>query len=460
MDVQVLGMGAAGSSAARLLQAQGHRVLVQDEARSDALEGKQQDLAQLGIEVTLGRALTLGPQIDQIVVSPGIRWDHPVLVQARSAGIPVVGEAEWAWRSLRHLPWVGITGTNGKTTTTALIGAMFQAAGKRAPTCGNIGVPLCQIALEVLQTGQEPDWIVAELSSYQLEASETLLQGFPQDPFHHIGVWTTLTPDHLERHGTLESYAATKARLLARVSQRVLNGDDPYLYEIRHRWPQTLWTGCDHVDAPIHIQSDQIWVQGHPWLPLGSFATQLPGRHNLQNLLLAVGAAYWADLSPEAVAEAIATFQGVPHRLQTVRVWQGIRFINDSKATNYDAAVVGLQAVELPMILIAGGQPKQGDDALWLQLIQQKVAGVVLIGGAGPQFAERLAQIRYTDYQIVDTLDVAVPKAFEWARSLMGSCGYSEVAVLLSPACASFDQYPNFERRGEHFQICCNRLVS
>ncbi len=459
MDVQVLGMGAAGSSAARLLQAQGHRVFVQDEAHSEVLERKQTDLAQLGIEVALGQALTLLPQIHQIVVSPGIRWDHPMLVQARGAGIPVVGEAEWAWRSLRHLPWVGITGTNGKTTTTALIGAMFQAAGKRAPTCGNIGLPLCQIALETLQTGQDPEWIVAELSSYQLEASETLLQGSPTAPFHHIGVWTTLTPDHLERHGTVDSYAGIKARLLERVSQRVINGDDPYLYGIRHRWPQTLWTGCDQSEAPIHIQADQIWIEGRPWVPLGSFATQLPGRHNLQNLLLAVGAAYGAGLSSEAVAEAIVTFKGVPHRLQTVRVWQGIRFINDSKATNYDAAVVGLQAVDLPLILIAGGQPKQGDDTLWLQLIQQKVAGVVLIGAAGPQFAERLAQIRYTDYQIVDTLDVAVSRAFEWARSLRGSCGHSEVAVLLSPACASFDQYPNFERRGEHFQICCDCLV-
>lgn len=433
---------------------------MQDEQHSQDLARKQADLAELGIQVSLGHPLERLPQVELIVVSPGIRWDHPALAQARSEGISVVGEAEWAWRSLQHLPWVGITGTNGKTTTTALIGAMFAAAGYRAPTCGNIGLPLCQIGLEVLQGQQDPQWIVAELSSYQLEAADTLLQrsvGDLSSSQDHIGVWTTLTPDHLERHGTVESYAAIKARLLDRVSQRVLNGDDPYLYGIRQRWPQTLWTSCDRADAPIRLRGDQIWVGDRPWVSLGSFTTHLPGRHNLQNLLMATAAAYRAGIEAEAVARAIDTFEGVPHRLQTVRVWQGIRFINDSKATNYDAAVVGLQAVDPPIIVIAGGQPKQGDDSLWLEVIRQKVAGVLLIGAAGPQFAQRLAQIRYTDVQIVDTLDVAVPRAFEWAQSLKGS--HREVAVVLSPACASFDQYPNFERRGEHFQICCHHLV-
>lgn len=459
MYVQVLGLGAAGLAAARLLQAQGHRVWVQDENHSEDLQRKQAELQSLGIQVSLGAALAVADGIEQIVVSPGIRWDHPVLEQARAQGISVMGEAEWAWRSLSHLPWVGITGTNGKTTTTALVGAMFQAAGKRAPTCGNIGLPLAQVAWEALQSHQDPDWIVAELSSYQLEASQTLLQGITPPSPPRIGLWTTLTPDHLERHGTVANYATIKARLLDRVCHRVINGDDPYLFGLRERWPQTWWTSCEQPEAPIRIQDQQIWIEDHPWVPLGCFPTQMPGRHNLQNLLMAVGAAYLAGLEATAVAQAIATFQGVPHRLQTVQVLAGVRFINDSKATNYDAAVVGLQAVQGPILLIAGGQPKQGDDQAWLELIRDKVAGVLLIGAAAAPFAARLEQIHYTDYQIVDTLDVAVPRAFEWARCLLQQRAMTEMVVLLSPACASFDQYPNFERRGEHFQSCCQHLV-
>lgn len=461
MDVQVLGLGAAGLAAAQLLQAQGHRVLVQDENQTETLVARQAQLSSAGISVCLG-PLALAPETEQIVVSPGIRWDHPILQRARLRNIPISGEAEWAWRSLSHLPWVGITGTNGKTTTTALIGAMFKAAGLRAPTCGNIGLPLCQVALDVLQTGQEPDWIVAELSSYQLEASDTLFAGNAAQAGEHplrVGVWTTLTPDHLERHGTVDRYAAIKARLLDRASHHVINGDDAYLHSVRQRWPQTLWTSCEGKAAPVRLEAGYVHIEGQPWVPMGPVQARLPGKHNLQNLLMAVAVAYLAGLDPEAVATAITTFKGVPHRLQTVRVLEGVRFINDSKATNYDAAVVGLQAIDPPIILIAGGQPKRGDDGPWLEIIRQKVAGVLLIGEAAPQFAARLAQIPYTQVQIADTLDVAVAKAFHWARALRSRTSSSEVVVLLSPACASFDQYLNFEHRGEHFQSCCQGLV-
>ncbi len=467
MNVQVLGLGSAGSAAAQLAQAQGHQVIIQDEQSSPTLVERQHHLQAQGIQVQLNTPLHLLPDSDQVVVSPGIRWDHPTLNDARSHQIKVIGEAELAWQSLHHIPWVGITGTNGKTTTTALVAAMFQAAGQQAPACGNIGLPLCQVALDVIQHRLQPDWIIAELSSYQLEASTTL--GLPLTPtLSHIGLWTTLTPDHLERHVTVESYAAIKHRLLDRMPQRIINGDDPYLYNLRHDWPNTLWTSCTQPMAPIRLVEDTIVIHGRPFVPIGDIQQRLPGRHNLHNLLMAVAAAHSAQLDPEAVAQAIATFPGVPHRLETVRVLSGIRFINDSKATNYDAAIVGLSSVAAPVILIAGGQPKQGDDQVWLDIVQQKAAQVLLIGEAAAQFANRFQSVHYTNYQIVHTLDQAVSIAYDLARSLQQALqqatlrhdSTASVSVLLSPACASFDQYPNFECRGDHFRTCCQQLLA
>ncbi len=456
----VLGLGRAGSAAAQLLHQLGHRVWIQDENQSESLARQAQRLQTLGIPVHLGQPFQLSPHPDQIIVSPGIRWDHPVLVQARQQGIPTLGEAELSWGSLQHLPWVGITGTNGKTTTTALVAALFEAAGQVAPACGNIGVALADIAVAVTQGSLQPDWVVAELSSYQLEASQSLGTG-------SIGLWTTLTPDHLERHHTLDNYAQIKARLLDRARHRVVNGDDPYLYTLRDRWPDTLWTSIQNPQAPVRIESGILWVDTQAIAEVQPFRDRIPGSHNLQNLLVATGAAVWAGLDLGCVQTVIDTFAGIPHRLERVRELAGIRFVNDSKATNYDAAWVGLSAVDPPVILIAGGQPKQGDDSAWLELIKAKVAQVLLIGAAADSFAARLEQIHYTDYQLAQTLDVAVKLAWEQGiRLTRASHGpdpvtpavIPPVTVLFSPACASFDQYPNFECRGDHFRACCQQL--
>jgi UDP-N-acetylmuramoylalanine--D-glutamate ligase len=185
---QVLGLGIAGRSAARLLRAQGKEVWVWDEQDSEILRQRQADLEREGISVQLGQPFQLLPGVEQVVVSPGIAWDHPLLQEARRQGIEVLGEAELAWQFLEHLPWVGITGTNGKSTTTALVAEMFKAAGLEGIPCGNIGLPLSQVALETWQGQRRPDWIVAELSSYQLEASSRLMKSSPGRPTPHWGV--------------------------------------------------------------------------------------------------------------------------------------------------------------------------------------------------------------------------------------------------------------------------------
>lgn len=443
----VVGLGRSGVAAARLLQREGWQVTATDSGQSSVLQEIKQTLEAAGISVALGSRLQPDPTLVQrIVVSPGVPWDLPALAKAREIGIETIGEMELAWRSLPH-PWVGITGTNGKTTTTALVAAIFQAAGLRAPACGNIGYAACELALDPLK----PDWVIAELSSYQIEASPTVA---PQ-----IGVWTTFTPDHLSRHKTLENYYAIKAHLLKQSHQQVLNGDDPFLRQVSSQWQDACWTSVTgkanllgHPDRGAYLEAGWAIALNEPIVPAS--ALRMVGNHNQQNLLMAVLTARLAGIEKEAIAQAIASFPGVAHRLEQICIWNGIDFINDSKATNYDAAEVGLMAIAAPAILIAGGEAKAGDDKGWLQAIQKQAAAVLLIGSAAPAFAQRLKQVGYNAVEVVETMDKAVSRGAELGQKLGAK------TVLLSPACASFDQYPNFEQRGEHFRSLCQEQLN
>lgn len=442
----VIGLGKSGAAAARLLNHQGWQVTVSDQGDSEPLRRTKQILTQQGIAVKLGQPLAVDPAIDRIVVSPGVPWDSAVLVQARALGIEVMGEMELAWQTLKDIPWIAVTGTNGKTTVTSLLAAIFSATGCWAPACGNIGRAACEVALEAIAAARSPDWIIAEISSYQIEAAPSLAP--------HIGLWTTFTPDHLSRHKTLERYYRIKARLLLRSQQALLNGDDLYLRQQAAGWSQAYWT-CTQMSedgpAPMaYIKAGWVWVQNDKILPAD--ALRMRGGHNQQNLLMAAATARLAGLAPEAIARGVESFPGVLHRLEQVLRWRGIDFINDSKATNYDAAEVGLRSVDAPVVLIAGGDPKVGEDAAWIAQIQAKAAFVLLIGDAAPAFAQRLDQVDYCTYKQVSTLDVAVPLAATLAQQ------YQAKAVLLSPACASFDQYPSFEHRGDHFRQLCQVL--
>jgi len=438
----VIGLGRSGIAAARLLHQHQWQVVLSDRNPAPLMADHLPQLEAEGIRVALGHSFSPDDGSNLVVVSPGVPWDIPPLVAARERHLEVIGEMELAWRFLEDRPWVGITGTNGKTTTTALTAAIFEAAGFYAPACGNIGYAACELAIPQVV----PDWVVAEISSYQIESSTTLAP--------RIGLWTTLTPDHLQRHKTLENYAAIKASLLHRAEFAVLNGDDPYLREhLAPQFPNAYWTSLhgSAAIAPLHptttIHDGWVVFDTLPIVPLDAFP--MLGDHNRQNLLLAVTAACLAGLEPEAIAQGVAGFTGVPHRLETICTWRDITFVNDSKATNYDAALVGLNAVEGPVVLIAGGDPKQGNDTDWLAAIQAKAAATLLIGDAAPQFAERLRQVGYNAYEIVETLDRAVERGADLAQH------HGATTLLLSPACASFDQYPNFEARGDHFRALC-----
>jgi UDP-N-acetylmuramoylalanine--D-glutamate ligase len=457
----VLGLGQSGISAAKLLKADGWQVIISDSSDSPSLEQRKQALESEGIIVELGgfpdfaKLIESGQSVDLVAISPGVPWDRLEVEQARALGIDTIGEIELAWRYLKHIPWVGITGTNGKTTVTSLTAAIFQAAGLKAIACGNIGFPACEIALQVLQQKLDPDWIIAELSSYQIESAKTVK---PQ-----IGIWTTFTPDHLNRHYTLEAYRDIKASLIDQSANIIINGNDPYLVNFgAAMWPKAIWTGLDEqvVEAIADgacIQDEWVRFRGEDVFPISHW--QLLGKHNRQNLLMAVAAAKLAEIDSKHIDFAISSFQGVPHRLEHICFYEGIAFINDSKATNYDAAEVGLRAVPTPVVLIAGGQPKQGDATAWLEQIHQRAISVLLIGEAAPLFAEMLKDVGFINYQIVETLEKAVQHAAHIAHSRAHNHPSQPLpTVLFSPACASFDQFANFEQRGDRFRQLCQEL--
>ena len=466
---EVIGLGRSGIAAARLLNRNSWQVTLNDSASADSiasrpnaetLQKSKQELENEGVTIQLNHNFNLDPSNlpNLIVISPGVPWDLPVLIEARNLGIEIIGEIELAWRYLKTVPWLGITGTNGKTTTTALIAAIFQAAGLNAPACGNIGYAACELALQgnerapenQISNNKKLDWVIAELSSYQLESSVKLAP--------KIGIWTTFTPDHLSRHKTLENYYQIKASLLNRSRQQIFNGDDPYLRRMGlSEWGNAYWTSIKGKSQLIGDRAKGVYIEdgwivafGELISPLSLF--KMVGVHNQQNLLMAVAAAKLAGIDKGAIASAIATFPGVPHRLEYIRTYAGIDFINDSKATNYDAAEVGLASVNAPVILIAGGEAKQGEDKGWIKTIQAKAVAVLLIGEAAPAFALRLQQFDYHAYEIVETMENAVVRGAELALTKNAK------VVLLSPACASFDQYQSFEERGDHFRQLCLEL--
>ena len=446
----VIGLGRSGIAAARVLAQQEYAVTLSDRGAAKRHQSAAKRLQDEGITVKLNYAfdakIAKEEGLDLLVVSPGVPWDAPALVTARELGIETIGEMELAWRALKDRPWLGITGTNGKTTTTALVAAIFKAAGLNAPACGNIGYAACALAL-----AEHPDWVIAELSSYQIEAAASLAPT--------IGWWTTFTPDHLSRHKTVENYYNIKASLLKRAQSVIINGDDPTLRAkaAEHMSPHHYWTSIKGKAALNPITPDTYvedgWVihKGEPIVE--TKALRMVGEHNQQNLLIAVAAAKLAGIESSAIAQGVASFPGVSHRLEHICTWRGVDFINDSKATNYDAAEVGLRSVTGPAILIAGGAPKDGNDTAWIAQIKEKAVVVLLVGDAAEIFAKRLKDSDCNDYEIVQTIDRAV------ARSADISKEQTVKTVLLSPACASFDQYANFEVRGDDFRQVCTKYL-
>jgi UDP-N-acetylmuramoylalanine--D-glutamate ligase len=370
-------------------------------------------------------------QVDVVYASPGVPPEHELLIAAAKRGIRLSSLVELFF-ALCRAPILGITGSAGKSTTTSLIGEMFHAAGRDVFVGGNIGRPL----LGQLEQMRESSWVVMELSSFQLEPLRT-------SP--HIALVTNVTPNHLDRHPTMEAYWGAKGQILAHQSPNdwaVLNADDPWTQRYRARG-RVLHFSLDGTVEGAYLAGARLMLLRDPLLSVSE--VPLRGRHNLANVLAAAAAAHAAGIAREAMVAAIRAFHGVPHRLQTIAQHDGVSYIDDSIATAPERSIAALRAYHEPLILIAGGRDKHLPMDEWAKLISKRVKHVVLLGEMSDLVADALRQADadYSSISRASSMEEAVQQAARAAQS-------GDV-VLLSPGGTSYDMYQDFERRGDHF---------
>ncbi len=437
----VIGMRKSGLASVELLTRQGAAVVAADLKPLEDLEGAGPLLERLGVPFERQSADVFHDR-DLIVLSPDVPADLPPLEEARARGAKVIGEVELAAPFLKGRT-IGITGSNGKTTTTSLIGHILREAGAPVQVGGNIGTPVTAM----IETSREDGWNVLELSSFQLETIET----FRAD----IGLALNVTQNHLDRHHTFERYAAAKGRLFETMRPgdlAVLNAADPVCVSYAERTEAKVewFSGVGQALPPAKISASicdaTLILHDHPLIP----ATDVPirGRHNLENVLAAAIASAAAGLSHESIAAAVRTFRAVEHRLEFVRTVSGVDFYNDSKATSVDATLKAVDAFPGNLWVILGGKDKGLDYAALREPLARKARAALLIGAASPKIAAQLdGAVRLIDAK---TIDRAIALAFGEAQP--GD------TVLLAPACASFDQFRSYEHRGEVFKQLVNDL--
>ncbi|NCZ52708.1 MAG: UDP-N-acetylmuramoyl-L-alanine--D-glutamate ligase [Verrucomicrobia bacterium] len=424
----VVGMGRSGVAAGEWLLGEKAEVTMFDESSDSAVAEVGLRMRARGAEVITGQKSVVGRSFDRAILSPGISPDRPMVLELKAAGVPMLGELELGAQACL-CPVVAVTGTNGKSTTTELITQILQAAGKRAVACGNYGKPLCEVAL----LSRELDWAVAEVSSFQLETIDTFRP--------RIAVYLNLTPDHLDRYPTLEAYAAAKARIFE--NQKA---EDVAVIRKGMVFPKrqgrTMVFTSEARGADYTLQEGWLCAQGDK--VMRQDGTKLRGAHNAENLLAALAVADAMEVSREVVKKVFANYQALPHRCEVVAVRAGVTWINDSKATNLDAMEQAVMGMDGPVILIAGGKDKGFDVATSRPVLEGKVRAVLLLG----EMAEKMekAWSGGTPCRRVKDLGEAVQRAAEMARE-----GES---VLLSPGCSSYDQFKNFEERGEKYRQC------
>ncbi len=434
--VLVVGLGKSGVASALFLKAHGARVTVSDTKSGDELRNEIPVLLDHGITVETGGhgERTFRGQ-DLIVVSPGVPVDAPPLVQARAMGEAVIGEIELA---ARFLPGriVAITGSNGKTTTTALTGEILTAGGLPTLVGGNIGTP----AISLAERARPETVIVLEVSSFQLETIQTFRP--------RVAIVLNVTPDHLDRHGTLEAYVDAKARIFENQQSEdfaVLNEDDPTCVAMAERTrAQVFWFSRQkEVKQGAWVRDGNILLRDGSGQREIMQVSEVPlkGAHNLENVLAAVCAAALMGCAPEKIRQAVREFKAVEHRLEFVATIRGVDYYNDSKATNVDATIKALESFPANIHLILGGKDKGSDYTVLNNLLRQRVKRVYTIGAAAAKIE---SQVKGVEVVHAETLENAIRKANAVAQP-------GDV-VLLAPACASFDQFKNYEQRGQVFK--------
>ncbi len=442
--VLVVGLGKSGAASALFLKSRGARVTVSDSKPEAELQNEIMPLLEQGIALeTGGHGDRTFREQDLIVVSPGVPFDAPQLAQARNLGEPVIGEIELASRFLRG-QIVAITGANGKTTTTSLAGEIIKRGEFPTLVGGNIGTP----AISFVERATEQTWIVLEVSSFQLETIETFRP--------HIAVVLNITPDHLDRHGSFENYVNAKARIFENQKPddfAVLNLDDATTAGLADRVRgQLFWFSRKKaVDDGAFVRGGAIFFRKarheREIMPISEIP--LKGTHNLENVLAAISIGALAGCQPSQIRDAVRKFKAVEHRLEFIAKVDGVEYYNDSKATNVDATMKALESFPGGIHVILGGKDKGSDYTVLNDLLRQRVKRVYTIGAAAAKIE---SQVQGAEVEHAETLENAIHSASQSATP-------GDI-VLLAPACASFDQFQNYEHRGRVFRQVVQSLAA
>jgi UDP-N-acetylmuramoylalanine--D-glutamate ligase len=438
----IVGLARSGVAAALALREAlpRSRVVATDSGSPKEAAERRERLAEAGVEVhvdTDGTQLLASEEAPRTLVkSPGVPNDAPVVAEARRRGIAVVGELELGWRMLPN-HFVAVTGTNGKTTTTELLGAIYRAAGRPVEVAGNVGRPLTSLAREI----DDSVTIVCEASSFQLEDTTKLAPD--------VALFLNFSEDHLDRHASMAAYLAAKMRIFANQTApdvAVLNVAEPALAEAGRGHGRIVWFGRE-AQCDLRLVEDRLEWRGSPVITVDEI--KLRGTQNLENAMGAAATALADGVEPGAVLEALRSFAGLPHRMEYVRELGGVTYVNDSKATNVAAAAAALESFAGGVHAILGGSLKGGDFVGLAQAVRERCARCYLIGEAAERLAQDLANTR-VDLVHAGDLDRAVAEAAR--RATPGE------TVLLAPACASFDQFTDYAERGERFRALVQAL--
>lgn len=445
--IMVVGMGRSGMAAVKELHALGAVVTAQDIHTLEELDPRfAKYMEREQIDAVLGGNPEDPTGYDMIVLSPGVAPNLPFLEAARSAGVEVIGELEMAYR-LTHGKFVAITGTNGKTTTTTLVGKIFEAAGRKKEVIGNIGVA----AISKASDSTDDEWLITEASSFQLETTVTFAPV--------IAAVLNLTPDHLNRHKTMAAYAEAKQMVTANQTEEdylVFNLDDracdmiamkTHAKKIPFSRKQELTVGAYLKDDCLVVKDEEGVV--HPICKKDELL--IIGDHNVENALAAAAIAYFAGIDPETIGKAVKAFPGVEHRIEYCGAVDGVSYYNDSKGTNVDAALIALRALKDHILLIAGGDGKAQDFADLGKALPGRVKELILFGRDAKEIGKAAEAAGFTAITYEKDLHGCVLAAA--AKAEAGD------KVLLSPACASWDMYDNYEQRGDHFKSCVQQML-
>lgn len=433
-EIAVLGLGRTGLAVAKFLKGKQYAVYASDPDASTGVQDAANCLAGIGVSVDIGRHdLERISRSALVVASPGIPPGAPPIQAAHDAGVTVLAEVDLALLFLRAVRSIVVTGTNGKSTTTALIAHLLTEAGFSAVAAGNIGYPV----IEVAAARSLPEWVVVEASSYQLHYSPHLSP--------NIGVFTNVSPDHIDWHGTVEAYYSDKQRLFANATPEavwVLNGDDPTVIDLASGAVGSTrkWSLEHATDAWYDRANGQLILGETPVMSRAS--VPLLGDHNVSNVLAAGLAAAAVGVGIDTIASGIGSFRSLSHRLEPIREVAGVLWINDSKATNISSTEVAVRAMTRPFVLLLGGRGKGESYARLAEIVQDRCRAIVAYGEDRDTITDDLGGV----------LVVHVEQGFEGAMERARSLAVAGDAVLLSPACASFDEFSNFEERGRLFR--------